>query len=271
MPIGVGTTAEPEAISALSNGSSLTVTQPGWVVSRTLERLEQRRRDSQSRHAELIRHAEQARHTDQMTQAASDARGLGGGGPFLLALSGGDSAHAIGNVPLCLQLMLPLLVLAPVFGLCSLLAHAFDYRSRRSQRSMPPPGHRRMPSGPSGDAPSDPLRRPVARSMSTLRNSNSSSGGGGSGGSYLERVTSPRRGFSYTSSWHSGLCDEEQGTRSPFVLPAPWMATAPPLNSAASGAVPPPPYATTHAHGAERCVPLRVGAAAASHAAALDV
>jgi len=264
-------TAEPEVVSALSNGSSLAASQAGWIGSRTLELLEKRRRDSQSRHAELIRHAELTRHTSQLTQPASDARGLGGGGPFLLAFSRGGSMSAIGNVPLCLQLMLPLLVLAPVFGLCSLFAHAFDCRSRRHQRSIPPAGHRRMPSGPSGEAPANPLQRALARNGSTLRSSTSGGGGGSGSGSYLERVTSPRRGFSYTSSWHSGLCDEEQGIRSPFVLPAPWMASTPSLNATAAGGAAALPYAAAHAQAAERADPLRVGAASASHAAALVV
>lgn len=124
----------------------------------------------------------------------SNALASGGGG------TGGSelASAAVQSAPLTIQLLIPLLMLLVLFGFISLFAYALDFRGRRGG----PPGggvagrqgHRRMPSGDTQDSES--------KSLSDW---------------------SPRRGFSYNTSWNTKL-NEAPTSSATLSLPPSFMA-----------------------------------------------
>ena len=125
--------------------------------------------------------------------------------PLTGSTNGELAAAAVQSAPLTLQLMIPLLMLLLLFGFFSLLAYALDFKGRRNAATYASAGpgrvgHRRMPSG---DAP---LGDMSARGVSSN--------------------WSPRRGFSYSSSWSRSLSDAEVREEPSFSL-TPSYSTAP--------------------------------------------
>lgn len=125
--------------------------------------------------------------------------------PLASSTNGELAAAAVQSAPLTLQLMIPLLMLLLLFGFFSLLAYALDFKGRRNSTTYASAGpgrvgHRRMPSGEA------PLGDMSARGVSSN--------------------WSPRRGFSYSSSWSRSLSDAEVREEPSFSL-TPSYSTAP--------------------------------------------